>query len=113
MCSACEQPTRWWWAAFVVLLFTGPSRSAEQAAYDLILHNGKIVDGSGNPWFRGDGAARGDRIVAIGGVPPAAARQEIDDKGLIVAPGFIDIHSHSDFLLLEDGYAQSKVRQGV
>jgi N-acyl-D-aspartate/D-glutamate deacylase len=81
--------------------------------YDLVIRNGKIVDGTGNPWTYGDVAIRGDRIVAVGRVPPGPAKREIDAKGLIVAPGFIDMHSHSDFLLLEDGTAQSKIRQGV
>ncbi len=81
--------------------------------YDLVLRNGKIVDGTGNPWFYGDVAIQGDRLVAVGRVPPFEARRQIDLKGLVVAPGFIDMHSHSDFLLLEDGNAQSKVRQGV
>jgi N-acyl-D-amino-acid deacylase len=56
---------------------------------------------------------RGDRIVAVGRLQFGAAKREIDAKGLIVAPGFIDMHSHSDDLLLEDGDAQSKIRQGV
>ncbi len=81
--------------------------------YDLILSGGKIVDGSGNPWFRGDIAVRGDRIVAIGRLPHQETRRRIDCTGLAVAPGFIDMHSHSDRLLLEDGDAQSKIRQGV
>src|SRR5437762_11287620 len=81
--------------------------------YDLLIRNGTIVDGSGNPWFRGDVAVRGERIVAVGRVPPGTAKREIDAKGLVVAPGFIDVHSHSDDLLLEDGHAQSKIRQGV
>jgi N-acyl-D-aspartate/D-glutamate deacylase len=81
--------------------------------YDLLIRHGTVVDGSGNPWFRGDVAVRGDRIVAVGRVPAGAARREIDARGLVVAPGFIDMHSHSDYLLLEDGLAQSKVRQGV
>lgn len=86
---------------------------AADPPYDLLLRQGKIVDGSGNPWFDGDLAVRGDRIVAVGRVPAGAARREIDAQGLVVAPGFIDMHSHSDFLLLEDGSAQSKIRQGV
>ena len=81
--------------------------------YDLIIRHGRIVDGTGNPWFDGDVAVRGDRIVAVGRVPAAPAKREIDAKGLIVAPGFIDMHSHSDFVLFEDGDAQSKIRQGV
>jgi N-acyl-D-aspartate/D-glutamate deacylase len=83
------------------------------APYDLVVRNGRIVDGTGNPWFHGDVAVRGDRIVAVGRVPAAPAKREIDAKGLTVAPGFIDMHSHSDFVLFEDGDAQSKIRQGV
>lgn len=96
----------------VPLLAAGPATAAE-APYDLVLRNGKIVDGSGNPWFLGDVAVRDGRIVAVGRVPAGPARREIDARGLVVAPGFIDMHSHSDYLLLEDGDAQSKVRQGV
>src|SRR5436309_8248632 len=89
------------------------SHAAEEPAYDLLVRNGGSVDGTGNPWFQGDLAIRGDRIVAVGRVPAGKAKREIDAKGLIVAPGFIDMHSHSDDLLLEDGHAQSKIRQGV
>src|SRR5205085_8911491 len=80
---------------------------------DLLIRNGKVVDGTGNPWFHGDLAIRAGKIVAVGRVPVRAATKTIDARGLVVAPGFIDMHSHSDYLLLEDGLAQSKVRQGV
>ena len=80
--------------------------------YDLVIRNGRVVDGTGNPWFAGDVAVRGNTIAAVGRVTGTAART-IDAKGLVVAPGFIDIHSHSDETLLEDGKAESKVRQGV
>ncbi len=86
---------------------------SQEPGYDLLIRNGRIVDGSGNPWFNGDVAIRGDRIVAVGRVPKGNAKREIDAKGLVVAPGFIDMHSHSDYVLLEDGNAQSKIRQGV
>lgn len=97
-------------AVVVLLGLIGPPLMA--ADYDLVIRNGRIVDGTGNPWFRGDVAIRGDRVVSVGRVTGTAER-EIDASGLTVAPGFIDIHSHSDFLLLEDGQAQSKIRQGV
>jgi N-acyl-D-aspartate/D-glutamate deacylase len=85
---------------------------AAPAEFDLVIRNGTLADGTGNPWFRGDIAVRADRIVEVGRVMGRGVR-EIDANGLVVAPGFIDIHSHSDWLLLEEGTAQSKIRQGV
>ena len=84
-----------------------------QESFDLILRNGRIVDGTGNPWFRSDVGIRGDRIARLGRISPNSGEREIDATDLVIAPGFIDIHSHSDTLILEDGTAQSKIRQGV
>jgi len=93
------------------------STPAPSAAYDLIIANGKVVDGTGNPWFRGDIGVRGDRIVAIrpaGGLANVAATRRVDATGLVVAPGFIDIQAHSwEALLWQDGRVVSKVTQGV
>ena len=95
-----------------VLTFTGFAVSAEEV--DVLIRDGKIVDGTGNPWYIGDVAIQRDRIVGIGRLnDDITAKLTINAKGLVVAPGFIDIHSHSDFLLLQDGNAQSKIRQGV
>jgi N-acyl-D-aspartate/D-glutamate deacylase len=94
------------------LILAAPAQKKDPD-YDLLIRNGKIVDGSGNPWHYGDVAIRRDKIVAMGRMLPGSAKREIDARGLVVAPGFIDIHSHSDFPLLEDGDAQSKIRQGV
>lgn len=94
----------------VFVLATGSVATA--AEFDLVIRNGRVVDGTGNPWRYADVAVKGDRIVAIGRVTGTGTR-EFDAKGLVVAPGFIDIHSHSDFKLLQDGHAQSKIRQGV
>jgi N-acyl-D-amino-acid deacylase len=98
---------------FAVLVPSAEPAQDKEPLYDLVIRNGKIVDGTGNPWRHGDLAVRGDRIAAVGHIPAGSGKREIDARGLIVAPGFIDIHSHSDFTLLEDGNAQSKIRQGV
>jgi N-acyl-D-aspartate/D-glutamate deacylase len=87
---------------------------AQQSGYDVVIRGGRIVDGTGNPWVIGDVGIRGDRIATVGHLPAAVkAAREIDARGLVVAPGFIDLHTHSDLPLLADGNAESKVRQGV
>jgi N-acyl-D-aspartate/D-glutamate deacylase len=100
--------------AFVLLAAVlTPSLGAQTEAYDIIIMNGKIVDGTGNPWFYGDVAIRGDRIVKVGKVGPARAKRTIDARGLIVAPGFIDMLGQSEQNLLIDPRAESKVFQGI
>lgn len=101
------------WVIALIVAVCASHACAQEQPFDLIIRGGRIVDGSGNPWYYGDLAIRGDRIAALGKIPAGNARREIDAKGLVVAPGFIDQHSHSDYLLLEDGNAPSKVRQGV
>jgi len=86
---------------------------AQVEAYDLIIMNGRIVDGTGNPWFYGDVAIRGDRIVKVGRISFGRAVRRIDARGLIVAPGFIDMLGQSELNLLIDPRAESKVFQGI
>ena len=86
---------------------------AQEGPYDLLIRGGRIVDGTGNPAFTADVGIRGDRIAAIGRLADARATREIDARTLVVAPGFIDLHTHSDLPLINDGNAESKVRQGV
>ncbi|HEX6747428.1 MAG TPA: D-aminoacylase [Longimicrobium sp.] len=81
--------------------------------YDLLIRGGRIVDGTGSPWYRGDVAIRGDRIAAAGLLPGAQARDTIDATGLVVAPGFIDMLGHSEYPLLRDPRAISKITQGI
>jgi dihydroorotase/N-acyl-D-amino-acid deacylase len=86
---------------------------AQNSRYDVVIRGGQLVDGTGSPRVAGDLAIANGRIVAVGRVPDAPALRVIDARGLVVAPGFIDLHTHSDLTLLADGTAQSKVRQGV
>lgn len=83
------------------------------APFDLIIANGRIVDGTGAPWFRGDVGISGDRIRAIGHLAGQPARERIDATNLIVAPGFIDMLGQSEFHLLVDNRAASKTTQGI
>src|SRR5215470_11423301 len=81
--------------------------------FDVLIKNGKILDGTGNPWYHADIGIRGDRIVAIGKLSGATAKKTIDAAGKIVAPGFIDTLGQSELALLIDNRALSKLSQGI
>lgn len=92
--------------------------AAGPGEYDIVIHGGRIVDGTGNAWYPGDLGIRGDRIAALtlpGGLEDAPARRRVDATGKVVSPGFIDIQSHSrsSFLGSGDGRLVSKVTMGV
>ena len=90
------------------------SIAAQQPArpFDLLIINARIIDGTGGPSVTGSVAVRDGRIAGVGRVSGPAGRT-IDAGGKVLAPGFIDPHSHSDYTLLTDGNAESKIRQGV
>jgi N-acyl-D-amino-acid deacylase len=81
--------------------------------YDMVIENGRLIAGTGNPWFFGDVALAGDKIVRIGRLAGAEAARHIDAGGCYVSPGFIDGHSHSDLFLFVDPSAEAKVMQGI
>ncbi len=81
--------------------------------YDLLVRHARIVDGTGNPWFWGDVGVEGDRIAAVGDLSRAVARRTISADDAVLAPGFIDLHTHSDFTLPLFPRAEAMVRQGV
>lgn len=83
------------------------------AAYDLVIRGGRIVDGCGNPWYRGDVAVRGRRVAALGAPGTLRGRRTIDAADRYVTPGFVDPHTHSDTAILAHPRADSAVRQGV
>jgi len=98
----------------MALFLVGAAGSEAQppAQVDLLIKNGHVVDGTGGPWFQADVAITGDRIVSVGRAP-VKARRVIDAAGKVVSPGFIDMHSHSEFGLSLDGHALSKITQGI
>ncbi len=97
--------------ACAVALASAPFSGAQD--YDLLIRNARVVDGAGTPWFRADVAVRGDTIVAVAPGIEGAARRVVDAAGLVVAPGFIDIHTHARRGIFEVPTADNYVRQGV
>jgi len=92
-----------------VLLFA----AAATSPYDIVIRNGRIVDGTGSPWYAGDVAIRGGRIAAIGRLADAPARRTIDARGMVVAPGFIDMLGQSELTILVNPHLPSKIYQGI
>jgi len=117
--------SEWWhfdykdWHEYPILNVSfeklGPAVASETnpALYDLIIRNGHILDGTGNPWYAADVAIAADRIAAIGDLREARAKREIDAKGRIVSPGFIDMLGQSEASLLIDNRSLSKLSQGI
>ncbi len=89
------------------------SFAPQKPALDLKITNGRIVDGTGAPWFRGDVGVRGDTIVAVGDLSKTEAARTIDAGGRIVSPGFIDLLGQSQTAVFADPHVEAKVRQGV
>jgi N-acyl-D-amino-acid deacylase len=79
----------------------------------LVIKGGKVIDGTGEQGFQADVGIRDGRVEAIGQLPAAEAENSIAADGLVVVPGFIDIHSHSDFTIMINPRAESKIRQGI
>jgi N-acyl-D-amino-acid deacylase len=90
------------------------THGAAPGRYDVLITNARIVDGTGNPWYRGSVATIGDRITYVGpSIPGLTARRVIDAHDNVVAPGFIDMLGHSEFAILRAPHAVSKITQGI
>jgi dihydroorotase/N-acyl-D-amino-acid deacylase len=107
-------------AAVVAAACGGPPPSASRATpaaatarFDVVITNGRVVDGTGAPWFRADVGIVGDRITALGDLSAADAGTRIDASGHVVAPGFIDLLGQSEFNVLVDNRVASKITQGI
>jgi dihydroorotase/N-acyl-D-amino-acid deacylase len=98
-----------------LLLFVAATlaQTAAPQPYDIVIRNGRIVDGSGSPWYAGDIAVRAGRIAAIGHLEGKPARRIIDARGMVVAPGFIDMLGQSELTILVNPHLPSKIYQGI
>jgi N-acyl-D-amino-acid deacylase len=101
------------YALILTLALSACSRSTQQAPYDLLITGGSVIDGDGGPAASLDIGIRDGRIVSLGNLSTSSTRQRIDATGLTVAPGFIDMHNHSDFTILVEPASESMIRQGV
>lgn len=97
----------------VFILSISPIEIAQSQQYDLLLRNGRIVDGTGSPWYRGDVAIKGDTIVTVAPTISGPTARVIDVGGQVIAPGFIDIHTHARRGIFTVPAADNYVRQGV
>ena len=101
---------------FFLIVFTSTSNLRAQD-FDILIRNGRVLDGTGSPEFRADVGIRGDEIVALGKLTGATARRVIDASGLYIVPGFIDMHSHADRGFVSDNLetrrAPNLVTQGI
>jgi len=100
-------------AALLIALVTSGLLFGQPDRFDILIAGGKVVDGSGNPWYDADVGIRGDTIAAVGKLSGATAAERIDARGLVVAPGFIDIHSHGRRGIFSVPTAENYLREGV
>lgn len=101
-------------SGFCVLIVLAVSTAAQdEQSFDLIIRGGRVVDGAGNPWVRADVGVRGDRIARIGDLSDAVTRRTVNAAGLVVAPGFIDPHTHAVRGIFEVPTADNYLLQGV
>src|SRR3954469_23365317 len=99
--------------AAALMAFIAGAQAQPGAVFDLVIRNGRIIDGTGSPWYRGDVAVRGDTIARIAPRIDAPAGRVIDAGGKVVAPGFIDLHTHARRGIFQVPTADNYVRQGV
>ena len=97
----------------LIILFASATLFAQTPAFDLVITNGHIVDGTGSPWYSGDLGIRGGKIAAIGNLSAAPRKRTIDAAGKVVAPGFIDMLGQSELTILVDPRLPSKIYQGI
>jgi dihydroorotase/N-acyl-D-amino-acid deacylase len=100
-------------ALAIACLYVPLTLHAQDDLYDVVIRHGRIIDGTGSPWYAGDIGIRNGRIATIGRLDSAAARQTVDANGMVVAPGFIDMLGQSDLTILVAPSLPSKIFQGI
>lgn len=100
------------WSSILVLFLASPL-AAQSLPFDIVIEHGKIIDGTGSPWYAGDVGIRDGRIAAIGVLTGASATTRIDARGMVVAPGFIDMLGQSELTILVNPHLPSKIFQGI
>jgi N-acyl-D-amino-acid deacylase len=104
----------WIPACAIAFLAAGASGVAQGTpVFDTVIQHGRVIDGTGTPWFQADVGIRAGRIAAIGSLPHMSARRRVDARGLVVAPGFIDMLGQSELTLLVNPHVPSKLYQGI
>src|SRR5216683_2645139 len=97
----------------IALITAWPLRGQTPPAFDLVITNGHIIDGTGSPWYSGDLGIRDGKVAAIGNLAAAPRRRTIDAAGRVVAPGFIDMLGQSELTILVEPRLPSKIYQGI
>src|SRR5580693_2647216 len=98
---------------FLILSVLASITFAADTAFDVVITNGHIIDGTGSPWYSGDIGIRDGHIAAIGNLAAAPRTKTIDAEGMVVAPGFIDMLGQSELTILVDPRLPSKIFQGI
>src|SRR2546425_13325786 len=101
------------WFMLLIAIAAGCAAKEPPTAFDLIIRGGQVMDGSGRDAVAADVGIKGAKIARIGVIAPQAGVEEIDAKGLVVAPGFIDVHTHADDDVLTQPLAENFIRDGV
>ena len=97
----------------LLVVITAVSHTQTSPPFDVVIVNGRVVDGTGSPWYAADVGIRSGRIAAIGRLADAPATRRIDAHGLVVAPGFIDMLGQSELTALVNPHLPSKIFQGI
>ena len=96
-----------------LIIYLACTRPSPTAGYDIVIRNGRLIDGTGSPWYSGDVGIRDGKIASIGNLASVDSRRVLDARGMVVAPGFIDMLGQSELTILVNSHLPSKIFQGI